>query len=74
MTEDTFQAFEAAIAATPDNRDAYRNAGLSPMRYRWDRISATPYDATVGRAYREGLNDAHIDTALRLITDTGEAW
>lgn len=43
----------------------YSVNGLSPERYRWDILLASNFDT--GRFYREGLNDIHVDTALRKI-------
>lgn len=40
--------------------------GPSTMRQRWDFLWASGYD--VNKLYKAGLNDDHIDTALRTIT------
>lgn len=67
MAQGTFEALKAAVLAKhdPDHKAAYLEKGLSPMRYRWDCFHASHYD--VMALYREGLNDSHIDTALRAI-------
>lgn len=60
----------AAIAPhdTPEARAAYRAAGLSDKRYRWDLSyraeGLTPWICANVYSYAD---DAHIDTALRAI-------
>ena len=76
MNPHTFAALSDActgmLGQRPDAARTYREAGLSPKRFRWDLLSAT--DFPVGTLYREGLNDDHIDTALRRITGTKAEW
>lgn len=66
-------ACEKVLSDSPDAREAYRAQGLSDKRFRWDvlhaaRINGEPsYRFTCDILYPAGLNDAHIDTALRLI-------
>ena len=45
---------------------AYQEAGLSDERYRWDLLLRSGMSTNV--YYHNGLNDDHIDTALRNIT------
>lgn len=61
--------------------DKYKARGLSFKRWRWDQLYTseatsitgdTLRDTFVIRLYRTGLNDDHIDTALRrIIKDRG---
>lgn len=64
----------AAIAALPEfsriTQAAYRSAGLSMKRWRWDLARAAgliPYMCSDLYPY---ANDDHIDAALRVITAT----
>lgn len=53
--------------------EKYKAEGLSPMRYRWDLfwVAQRRSNMRLGiRLYDKGLNDDHIDTALRKITGT----
>ena len=72
-----------AIAKHPHSLNEYREAGLSDKRYRWDLLRATKLPITDGcnESRVNGItwicdnlysymNDDHIDTALRKITDT----
>lgn len=78
MSADTFTTFKSSIEAldTEDRRHAYRegnfprSAGVKDLnkRYRWDLLwvaNSRSENCLIGAAYSEGLNDAHIDTALR---------
>jgi len=59
ISEQLFAELRVAIA---------RAGGLSPhatMRERWDALHASRYP--IARLYDAGLNDDHIDTALRRI-------
>jgi hypothetical protein len=58
-------AMKAKLAEKPDAWATYKAAGLSPMRFRWDLMRAAKVDT--GFLYKAGLNDDHIDTALRKI-------
>lgn len=52
----------------PERRAAYASAGLSDVRYRWDLLWAAKLGPFVcGTLYKAGLDDSHIDTALRNI-------
>ncbi len=57
-------AAEAVLAAAPDARQKYADAGLSAQRFRWDVLHATKLSPML---YDRGYADAHIDTALRRI-------
>lgn len=63
--------FETTIARQVK---VYANAGHSPKRMRWDMLHAVPSHkrmALFDKWYAYGyLNDSHIDTALRAITNT----
>jgi hypothetical protein len=65
-------------AKKPDARKNYALCGLSEMRFRWDALyslkSTIPSDfcTFASDCYEEGLNDTHIDTALRRAVDA--AW
>ena len=45
--------------------DRYRARGLSDQRFRWDMLHASGFD--IQPLYKAGLNDSHIDTALRYV-------
>jgi len=66
-----YLAMEAAIFArfTAADRVAiwsrYVARDLTATRFRWDMLHASGFD--VGALYRAGLDDKHIDTALRRI-------
>ena len=52
----------------PSEREQYKASGFTSKRYRWDLLhfaGLTPW--LCNTLYREGLNDDHIDTALRVI-------
>ena len=49
---------------------AYKRNELSAERYRWDIFHATDPLCIFNRKFSEYLNDNHIDTALRKITNT----
>lgn len=49
----------------------YKAKGLSEMRFRWDLLHVADRDFSIGRElYACGLNDEHIDSALKHITNT----
>ena len=56
------------LESNPDIKKAYKEHDLTPKRYRWDLLSASLFPTEV--LYRSGLNDDHIDTALRAIITT----
>ena len=78
MDRKTYAKIETGIGVTIDvigpERVAAHRAFVSPKRYRWDLLWATIDGGLndVGYTDIEGLNDTHIDTALRRITKTGE--
>ena len=76
MSAELYRKFETAIAPldTDERRERYR-AGRFPnaetchnlsVRYRWDLLRIAP-DSLLEPAYNAGLNDVHVDTALRRI-------
>jgi len=48
----------------------YAQQGLSGMRYRWDLAHASGLTPWMAKTLYPYLNDEHIDTALRQITQT----
>jgi hypothetical protein len=46
-------------------RQVYLSRGLSEVRLLWDCFHASRFDSN--RLYNSGLNDTHIETALRSI-------
>ncbi len=74
-------AVKQVLEANPQvTLEAYSQAGLSPMRFRWDALwaarkrSGITIGTTLGSPgclpLYDYLNDEHIDTALRKITNT----
>ena len=61
MSDSTYLALAAAI-------EPFNLQPDTTMRQRWDSLWASGFD--VNRLYAEGLNDNHIDTALRRIART----
>lgn len=69
ITKSHLAHMSATIAPldTPELRKAYKDAGLTDKRYRWDlsyRAGLTPWFCSEVYGY---ANDDHIDTALRSI-------
>lgn len=66
-TTEILTVMRAAIVPldTKEARANYLAAGLSSMRYRWILLWSSKLDINV--LYAAGLNDEHIDTALRHI-------
>lgn len=70
------------VSQCPDSSAAYKDAGLSARRYRWDILRATKLKIgdSVGAPgdlnLYDYMNDDHIDTALKAaVKDAGvEAW
>ena len=63
MTQAQYQALRDAIEPLlPQYGRAYGS-----MRHRWDLLWTSKFDVTP--FYKTGLNDNHIDTALRKIAD-----
>jgi hypothetical protein len=69
ISQEQYAAIKAAclgvLIKAPSLRQRYRDLGLSAERFRWDVLWASGYP--VNSLYNAGLNDAHIDTALRKI-------
>ena len=49
--------------------NAYKSKGLSAMRYRWDMFHAIDSNGSISKEFYTYMNDNHIDTALRKLTD-----
>lgn len=72
MKKDDYTDLESHIIAAleqhPESASYYRIKGLSPQRYRWDLLhNRTKFGLNIKALYDKGLNDNHIDTALRKI-------
>lgn len=76
MSSEAFESLKAKIAKldTCGIRDLYLDLDLEKarikdldMRYRWDLASAAIGTSGICALYDEGLNDTHIDSALRQI-------
>jgi hypothetical protein len=69
MSPEHYAQIEAAIHAKldsiPNAWEHYKSRGLPPRRFRWDALHAC--SVSTGFLYKAGLNDDHIDTALRKI-------
>jgi hypothetical protein len=61
---------ELRDAVLPIMQASAISRGGSNMRHRWDCFWASEFP--LDRLYDEGLNDDHIDTALRAIVREGE--
>lgn len=55
------------IKAYPGIKESYQERQLSSERLRWDLLHFSRFDTNILYEY---LNDNHIDTALRKITNT----
>lgn len=62
---DVKTAIVGAVHNPPSIREVYLSRGLSEVRLLWDCFHASRFD--INRLYDAGLNDAHIETALRSI-------
>lgn len=75
MRHDDFEQLRSGIKAVmddyPESRGNYIKAGRTDRRWRWDLFHAA-CDRKLVNSYSLYcyLNDDHIDTALRSITDT----
>lgn len=58
------------LLAAPSARAMYREHGLSDERFRWDAYNGSDFDKAL--PYKAGLNDSHIDTALRKVVAESE--
>lgn len=67
MDADTYKALEGALDAfldtQPDKRIEEYRSMRSPAQFRWGILYASKFPTAP--LYKSGLNDAHIDTALR---------
>ena len=59
------------LSSNPDLKEKYKEHGFTPKRYRWDLLAASLFITSILYTY---LNDNHIDTALKAITNTKEEW
>ena len=65
MSPELFAELEVAVAPLVAN---FSTRNYSPMRNRWDALWQSGF--SFKRLYDAGLNDNHIDTALRRIFDS----
>lgn len=68
MTNDDYQEMIAALRAvsgTDIYERYYQSCGLSDKRYRWDMLYNAGLLDFVINQYAAGLDDSHIDSALR---------
>ena len=67
ISKGDYEKLKEAIA--PHNsiflRDTYEALGYSDERYRWDLLHRSGFKISI--LYNQGLNDSHIDTALKRI-------
>ncbi len=76
MNADTFATIQSCLISIqelyPNSIANYKKAGKSVQQWRWDLYHAACDRNLIDPmlVYREGLNDAHVDTALRSITGT----
>lgn len=79
ISEKHYRTLKAAIdrvtRTSPDAEQTYRLHGFTLKRFRWDCLRAASIDGKPGirwicdTLYPAGLNDDHIDTALRRILE-----
>ena len=68
-------AMSKVLADSPDAAESYAKQGLSPKRFRWDVLHAAKindepsYRFVCDVLYADGLDDSHIDSALRKIVN-----
>ena len=61
-------AIESVLTTTPGAYEAYKEAGLSDLRFNRDVLRASKYDVwALNQKYDNTLNDDHINSALKLI-------
>jgi hypothetical protein len=63
-------AFDNFFHKYPSTRQAYFNSGLNEKRLRWDVFNAVIPVRWVCDTLYQYLDNTHIDTVLRKITDT----
>lgn len=56
-------SIKEVIKLYPNAQEYYKRNGFSDKRFRWDCLWASKFN--ISDLYSEGLNDEHIDTALR---------
>lgn len=81
MNRDHYEELEVAIKKVIEQNSgmmgAYEEQGLSMKRYRWDLLWIAARSGLIQLSeccdkWYKYLNDEHIDTALRKITNTGK--
>lgn len=67
ISADRYNELSAAMGEilSPAREARYKRDDLSAGRYRWDSLHESGFDTRL--LYDDGLNDEHIDTALRAI-------
>ncbi len=70
MKKETYNALKSMVDVhhSTELHKAYVNDGVSDEQYRWDILFRSGF--SMRTLYKMGLNDNHIDTALRKITGT----
>ena len=83
ISREKFETLEHAILNAEIEREEamgisvrrlYRDNDMTPMRFRWDLLWYCVDNGKLSYNDIDGLNDAHIDTALRKITCTKDTW
>lgn len=64
------QAIDKVLNNNPNAYEGYVEKSLSNMRFRWDIMHAANLTSYACNHLYGYLNDGHIDTALRKITNT----
>ena len=76
MMKEHFDSIKSAISTVLANHpgstlEIYESHGLSPMRWRWDLFNcACDMKLIKVSVFYKYLDDTHVDTALRKITNT----
>ena len=72
ITTAHIQHIKQAIAPIdlPELRDAYKAAGRSDKRYRWDLLYRAKLSQWLSDNIYPYANDEHIDTVMRQLTNT----
>ena len=77
MSRELYAKFAAAVLRRFEQSPtavAWHKAEYSPERFRWNVLWACPESRDLTQAaYREGLADSHIDTALRSAVKDAES-
>jgi hypothetical protein len=70
ISVDQFSHLESLFNMAVDKLGLPADAQIAPtVRARWDILNTLPYDMALRPLYDAGLNDDHIDTALRKIVE-----